>query len=115
MSFTVFKFHPQIQTALDQCGYVTPTPVQEQAIPPALEGRTIDEVLAPRPDASKADAPEPAPATEREDTVEVKTVLGGPKDKDCGDLGQGFRAAPVQSGNPVPSGSEGQPGNEEQP
>jgi len=41
MSFTVFKFHPQIQTALDQCGYVTPTPVQEQAIPPVLAGRDL--------------------------------------------------------------------------
>ena len=41
MSFTVFKFHPQIQTALDQCGYVTPTPVQEQAIPPILAGRDL--------------------------------------------------------------------------
>jgi len=41
MSFTVFKFHPQIQTALDHCGYVTPTPVQERAIPPALAGRDI--------------------------------------------------------------------------
>jgi len=41
MSFTVFKFHPQIQTALDECGYVTPTPIQEQAIPPVLAGRDI--------------------------------------------------------------------------
>lgn len=41
MSFTVFNFHPQIQTALDQCGYVTPTPVQEQAIPPVLSGRDL--------------------------------------------------------------------------
>lgn len=41
MSFTVFKFHPQIQTALDQCGYVTPTPVQEQAIPSVLAGRDL--------------------------------------------------------------------------
>ncbi len=41
MSFTVFKFHPRIQLALDHCGYVTPTPVQEQAIPPVLAGRDI--------------------------------------------------------------------------
>ncbi len=41
MSFTVFKFHPQIQTALDHCGYVTPTPVQEQAIPSVLAGRDL--------------------------------------------------------------------------
>ena len=41
MSFTVFKFHPQIQTALDHCGYVTPTPVQEQAIPSVLAGKDL--------------------------------------------------------------------------
>ena len=41
MSFTVFKFHSRIQLALDHCGYVTPTPVQEQAIPPVLAGRDI--------------------------------------------------------------------------
>lgn len=41
MSFTVFKFHPRIQSALDHCGYVTPTPVQEKAIPPVLAGRDI--------------------------------------------------------------------------
>ncbi len=41
MSFTVFKFHPQIQTALDHCGYVTPTPIQEQAIPSVLAGKDL--------------------------------------------------------------------------
>ncbi len=41
MSFTAFQFHPQIQTALDNCGYASPTPIQEQAIPPVLNGRDL--------------------------------------------------------------------------
>lgn len=41
MSFTVFQFHPQIQTALDNCGYASPTPIQKQAIPPVLAGRDL--------------------------------------------------------------------------
>jgi len=41
MSFTAFQFHPQIQTALDNCGYAPPTPIQEQAIPPVLVGRDL--------------------------------------------------------------------------
>ncbi len=41
MSFQEFKFHPQIQTALDKSGYASPTPIQEQAIPPVLAGRDL--------------------------------------------------------------------------
>ncbi len=41
MSFTAFSFHPQIQKALDTCGYATPTPIQAQAIPPVLAGRDL--------------------------------------------------------------------------
>ncbi len=41
MSFTSFDFHPALQTALDSCGYKEPTPIQRQAIGPALEGRDI--------------------------------------------------------------------------
>ncbi len=41
MSFTAFTFHPQIQTALADCGYASPTPIQEQAIPPVLAGRDL--------------------------------------------------------------------------
>jgi len=41
MSFTVFQFHPQIQAALNNCGYASPTPIQEQAIPPVLAGRDL--------------------------------------------------------------------------
>ena len=41
MSFTSFDFHPALQTALDACGYAEPTPIQRQAIGPALAGRDI--------------------------------------------------------------------------
>lgn len=41
MSFTAFQFHPQIQTALDNSGYTSPTPIQEQSIPPVLAGRDL--------------------------------------------------------------------------
>jgi superfamily II DNA/RNA helicase len=41
MSFTVFKFHPQIQKALNNCGYDSPTPIQEKAIPQLLAGRDL--------------------------------------------------------------------------
>jgi superfamily II DNA/RNA helicase len=41
MSFTVFNFHPQIITAIEKCGYTVPTPIQQQAIPPVLEGRDL--------------------------------------------------------------------------
>lgn len=41
MSFTVFNFHPKIQSALDNCEYVSPTPIQEKAIPSSLDGRDI--------------------------------------------------------------------------
>ncbi len=41
MSFTVFNFHPNIITAIQKCGYTVPTPIQQQAIPPVLEGRDL--------------------------------------------------------------------------
>ncbi|MBN2332486.1 MAG: DEAD/DEAH box helicase [Deltaproteobacteria bacterium] len=41
MSFTAFTFHPQIQTALDACGYESPTPIQAEGIPPVLAGRDL--------------------------------------------------------------------------
>jgi len=41
MSFTVFQFHPQIQKALDNSGYASPTPIQAQSIPPVLAGRDL--------------------------------------------------------------------------
>lgn len=41
MSFTVFQLHPEIQTALNTCGYASPTPIQKKAIPPILSGRDL--------------------------------------------------------------------------
>ncbi|MFH2122352.1 MAG: DEAD/DEAH box helicase [Pseudomonadota bacterium] len=41
MSFTVFNFHPHINAAIQECGYTVPTPIQQQAIPPVLEGRDL--------------------------------------------------------------------------
>ncbi|MBU1137715.1 MAG: DEAD/DEAH box helicase [Proteobacteria bacterium] len=41
MSFTAFQFHPQIQTAIDNSGYTSPTPIQMQSIPPVLAGRDL--------------------------------------------------------------------------
>jgi len=41
MSFTVFNFHPHINAAIQECGYTNPTPIQQQAIPPVLEGRDL--------------------------------------------------------------------------
>lgn len=39
MSFNRFSLHPQIQQAILRCGYATPTPIQQQAIPTILQQR----------------------------------------------------------------------------
>ena len=41
MSFETFNFHPSIMAGVRALGYVTPTPIQLQAIPPIMEGRDI--------------------------------------------------------------------------
>lgn len=41
MSFSVFQFHPHITAAIKTCGYSSPTPIQQQAIPPVLAGRDV--------------------------------------------------------------------------
>ena len=41
MSFIDFKFNNHIANAVRNCGFTTPTPIQEQAIPPILAGRNI--------------------------------------------------------------------------
>jgi ATP-dependent RNA helicase RhlE len=41
MSFASFNFRPQIAAGIKACGYVLPTPIQEQAIAPALAGRDV--------------------------------------------------------------------------
>ena len=41
MNFNSFNFHPQIEAGIAAAGYVTPTPIQIQAIPHLLQGRDI--------------------------------------------------------------------------
>jgi len=41
MGFTTFQFAPSLATSLADLGFVTPTPVQRDAIAPAIEGRDI--------------------------------------------------------------------------
>ncbi|MGQ9548141.1 MAG: DEAD/DEAH box helicase [Roseiflexus sp.] len=41
MSFDSFRFHPQITAGIRDLGYHTPTPIQEQVIPHALNGRDV--------------------------------------------------------------------------
>ena len=41
MSFTQFKFHPQITAGIESCGFTTPTAIQKEAIPHILGGRDI--------------------------------------------------------------------------
>lgn len=40
-NFEAFGFAEPLSRALTQCGYVTPTPIQVQALPPQLEGRDL--------------------------------------------------------------------------
>lgn len=41
MRFTDFKFHPNLLEGIEASNYETATPVQEQVIPPILEGRDV--------------------------------------------------------------------------
>jgi len=41
MEFNKFNFHPDIAAGVKAAGYAALTPIQEQAIPPALEGRDV--------------------------------------------------------------------------
>jgi len=41
VKFSDLNLHPGLQTALNQIGFQECTPIQEQAIPPALEGRDL--------------------------------------------------------------------------
>lgn len=40
-TFASLNLHPSILKAVEEAGYVTPTPIQSQAIPPVMEGRDI--------------------------------------------------------------------------
>ena len=39
--FTDLNLNPKVLKAIEEAGYETPTPIQEGAIPPALEGRDV--------------------------------------------------------------------------
>ncbi len=41
MSFESFNLHPSIMSGVRTLGYVTPTPIQRESIPPILEGRDV--------------------------------------------------------------------------
>ena len=41
MSFTQFHFHPGIQSGICDAGYTSPSPIQQKAIPPILDGKDI--------------------------------------------------------------------------
>jgi ATP-dependent RNA helicase RhlE len=41
MDFESFKFDPRIVAGIRAFGYTTPTPIQEQAIPPILAGNDV--------------------------------------------------------------------------
>jgi ATP-dependent RNA helicase RhlE len=41
MSFSSFDLHPDLLRGVSDLGYTQPTPIQSQAIPPALEGRDV--------------------------------------------------------------------------
>src|SRR5262245_17097204 len=41
MPFTQLKLHPALVEAIKELGFVHPTPIQAEAIPPAVEGRDV--------------------------------------------------------------------------
>jgi len=41
MKFQTFNLHAQVTAGITAAGYVTPTPIQVQAIPPVLEGSDV--------------------------------------------------------------------------
>ena len=41
MSFQQFSLHPRVLSGIKSVGYTNPTPIQKQAIPPAMKGRDV--------------------------------------------------------------------------
>jgi ATP-dependent RNA helicase RhlE len=41
MEFQKFDFHPYVAAGVRAAGYITPTPIQAQAIPPVMQGRDV--------------------------------------------------------------------------
>src|SRR5262249_55517858 len=41
VSFSMFHLHARLMAGVQALGYLTPTPIQQQAIPPVLQGRDV--------------------------------------------------------------------------
>jgi ATP-dependent RNA helicase RhlE len=41
LSFSALRLHPSLLLALRECGFQNPTPIQREAIPPAVDGRDL--------------------------------------------------------------------------
>lgn len=41
MRFTQFNFHPNILSDISVAGHTNPTPIQQQTIPPILQGKDV--------------------------------------------------------------------------
>jgi ATP-dependent RNA helicase RhlE len=41
VTFSTFQFHPQVSRGVDEQGFVEPTPIQQESIPPILGGRDV--------------------------------------------------------------------------
>jgi ATP-dependent RNA helicase RhlE len=41
MDFKTFNFHPQVSAGVSAAGYTSPTPIQEQGIPPVMQGLDV--------------------------------------------------------------------------
>jgi len=41
MEFQRFNLHPHVAAGVKAAGYVKPTPIQKQAIPPVLQGQDV--------------------------------------------------------------------------
>ena len=41
MPFSHFHIHPDLLTGIRELGFTRPTPIQTEAVPPALEGRDL--------------------------------------------------------------------------
>jgi ATP-dependent RNA helicase RhlE len=41
MDFKTFNFHPQVSAGVAAAGYTLPTPIQEQGIPPVMQGQDV--------------------------------------------------------------------------
>ena len=64
MPFSQFKLHPDLLRGVKDLGFARPTPIQADAIPPALEG---SDLLGVRADGQRQDRRVPAADSQRAD------------------------------------------------